>query len=65
MAVEYYVIRRGINGSVDKRLVTCETSEQAWKYITDMPKPAQMRYYVQYSKDAIRDYELKRAEEAL
>lgn len=56
MAVEYYVMHKSRRGTL-KKLRTCETSEQAVKFIREMPSAKERsECYVQYSADAIAAY---------
>ncbi len=57
MAVEYYVMKRVKGRKEDVKIRTCETSLQAHKHIDALPKGDRTQYYVQYSQDAIREYQ--------
>lgn len=61
MAIEYYIMRRTVHGVPDKRIGTYETSLQAQRELSLLTgtkfKPIPEEYYIQYSKDAIKQYE--------
>jgi len=62
MDIKYYVMKRATrkNGA-DARIRTCETVEQAWAHIQDMPERKRADYFVQYSSDALAAYKRRKA----